>query len=81
MFDHLSENELDLINFMASNLDQEIDPYKNLHKGFVNKSTWNPNRVHQSLDTFQRSFKLGLLTPNITPSLTCPKNRDLALNN
>ena len=61
MFDHLSENELDLINFMASNLDQEIDPYKNLHKGFVNKSTWKPNRVHQSLDIFQRSFKLGLL--------------------
>ena len=32
MFDNLSENELDLINFMTSNLDQEIDPYKNLHK-------------------------------------------------
>ena len=59
MFDHLSENEL--INFMAGNLDQEIDPHKNLHKGFVNKSTWKPNRVHQSLDIFQRSFKLGLL--------------------
>ena len=61
MFDHLSDNELDLINFMANNLDQEMDPYKDLHKGSVNKSTWKPNRVHQSLDIFQRSFKLGLL--------------------
>ena len=61
MFNHLSDDELDLINFMANNLDQEMDPYKDLHKGFVNKSTWKPNRVHQSLDIFQRSFKLGLL--------------------
>ena len=61
MLNHLSEDELDLINFMANNLDQEMDPNKDLHTGFVDKSTWKPNRVHQSLDIFQRSFKLGLL--------------------
>ena len=27
----------------------------------MDKSNWKPNRVHQSLDIFQRSFKIGLL--------------------
>ena len=74
MFDHLSDNEIELINFMADNLDQEFDPYKNLHKRFVDKSNWKPSRVHQSLDIFQRSFKLGLLNsktkPYCKPNLT-----------
>ena len=59
---------------MADNLDQEMNPYKHLHKKFVDKSNWKPNRVHQSLDIFQRSFKIGLLNsktktvhkPNLT---------------
>ena len=73
-FDHLSDDEIELINFMADNLDQEMNPYKHLHKKFVDKSNWKPNRVHQSLDIFQRSFKIGLLNsktktvhkPNLT---------------
>ena len=64
-FDHLSDDEVSLINFMADNLEQEMNPYKHLHKRFVDKSTWKPNRVHQSLDIFQRSFKLGLLNSKI----------------
>ena len=65
MFDHLSDNEIELINFMADNLEQESDPYKHLHKKFVDKSPWKLNRVHQSLDIFQRSFKLGLLNSKV----------------
>ena len=73
-FDHLSDDKIELINFMADNLDQEMNRYKHLHKKFVDKSNWKPNRVHQSLDIFQRSFKIGLLNsktktvhkPNLT---------------
>ena len=50
---------------MADNLEHESDPYKHLHKKFVNKSPWKPNRVHQSLDIFQRSFILGLLNSKV----------------
>ena len=79
MFYHLSDNEVDLINFMAENLDEETNPYKKIHQKFVDKSTWKPNRVHQSLDIFQRSFKMGLLNskiphaskPNLTREQMC----------
>ena len=73
-FDHLSENEIDLINFMADNMEEETNPYHSIHNKFVNKSSWKPSRVHQSLDIFQRSFKIGLLNSNIKharkPNLT-----------
>ena len=59
-FDHLSDQEVDLINFMAENLEEQTSPYQNIHK-----STWKSNRVHQSLDIFQRSFKIGLLNSKI----------------
>ena len=59
---------------MAENLEEQTSPYQNIHKSFVNKSTWKPNRVHQSLDIFQRSFKIGLLNSRIKhgrkPNLT-----------
>ena len=64
-FDHLSDHQIELINFMAENLDEETSPYQKIHSKFVNKSTWNPNRVHQSLDIFQRSFKIGLLNSKL----------------
>ena len=77
MFDHLSDNEVDLINFMAENLDEETNPYQKIHQKYVDKSTWKPNRVHQSLDIFQRSFKMGLLNSKIPhaskPNLTREK--------
>ena len=61
MFDHLSDQEIELINFMADNLEQETEPYKHIHNKFVDKSTWKLNRVNQSPEIFQRSFKLALL--------------------
>ena len=65
-FDHLSDHGIELIkNFMAENLDEETSPYQKIHSKFVNKSTWKPNRVHQSLDIFQRSFKIGLLNSKL----------------
>ena len=79
MFDHLSDQEIDLINFMAENLDEETNPYQRIHRKFADKSDWKPSRVHQSLDIFQRSFKLGLLNskikharkPNLTREQLC----------
>ena len=67
-FDHLSDQEVELINFMAENMEEQNSPYQSIHKSFVNKSTWKPNRVHQSLDIFQRSFKTGLLNSKIKHS-------------
>ena len=73
-FDHLTDQEIDLINFMAENLEEETSPYHKIHKNFVDKSTWKPNRVHQSLEIFQRSFKTGLLNSKVKkirkPNLT-----------
>ena len=59
---------------MAENLEEETSPYHKIHKKFVHKSTWKPNRVHQSLDIFQRPFKIGLLNSKLKkvrkPNLT-----------
>ena len=65
MFDQLSDQEIELIKFMADNLEQEINPYKHIHKKLVDKSTWKPNRVHQSVEIFQRSFNLGIFNSKI----------------
>ena len=69
MFNHLTEHEIDLINVMAENFDEETNPYQKIHKKFVDKSSWKPTRVHQSLDIFQISFKLGLLNSKIRKEL------------
>ena len=79
MFVHLSDQDIDLINFMAENLDEETNPSQRIHRKFVDKSDWKTSRVHQSLDIFQRSFKLGLLNskvkharkPNLTRKQLC----------
>ena len=60
-FDHLSTEDAELVGFMAANLDECENPYKDLHSQFRNKSTWKPPNIHQSLDVFQRAFNLGLL--------------------
>ena len=68
------DKEVELINFIADNLEHDTNPYNTIHQKFVDKSSWKPNRVHQSLAILQRSFKLGLLNsktkharkPNLT---------------
>ena len=45
-----------------------------IHKKFVDKSTWKPPRIHQSLEVFQKAFKDGLLKSRLKhkgqPNLT-----------
>ena len=53
--------EAELVGFMAANLDECENPYKDLHSQFRNKNTWKPPNIHLSLDVFQRAFMLGLL--------------------
>ena len=36
---YLCDKEVELINFMADNLEEETDPYKQIHNKFVDKST------------------------------------------
>ena len=45
----LKEDELAIVDFMAMNLEECEDPYKDIHKKFVDKSNWKPPRIHQSL--------------------------------
>ena len=56
-FDHLSTEEAELIGFLAANLDEGENPYKDLHSQFKNKSTWKPPNIHQSLDIFSRALQ------------------------
>ena len=69
MFDYLSDNELDLINFMASNLDQEMDPYKHLHKGFV-KALGNLIEYTNLLIFAKGHLNLGYLTVKLKITLS-----------
>ena len=70
----LNEDELAIVDFMAMNLEESEDPYKDIHKKFVDKSSWKPPRIHQSLEVFQRAFKDGLLKSRLKnkgqPNLT-----------
>ena len=57
-----------IIYFMNENAEmdtdtpkQSIDPYKELHKAFKNKSSWKPNPPNKTLDTFKRAVKMNLL--------------------
>ena len=43
----------------------QFNPYHEIHKQFVDKSTWRPPRIHQSLEVFQRAFKDGLLKSKV----------------
>ena len=62
---HLSPEENELIEFMASNMDEFENPYEDIHRQFINKSTWKPQGIHTSLEVFQRAFKNGLLQSKI----------------
>ena len=50
-----------MIGFLASNLEENEDPYEDIHSQFKDKSHWKPPNIHQSLDVFSRAFKMGLL--------------------
>ena len=60
-FDHLTPEEADLVGFLAHNLDESENPYKDIHSQFKNKSNWKPPNTHQSLEVFSRAFKSSLL--------------------
>ena len=49
------------MGFLAANMEECENPYKDLHTQFRNNSTRKPPNTHQSVDVFQRAFKLGLL--------------------
>ena len=70
----LNEDEMAIVHFMAMNLEESEDPYKDIHKKFVDKSHWKPPRIHQSLEVFQRALKDGLLKSRLKnkgqPNLT-----------
>ena len=38
-----------------------VDPYKEIHQPFKNKSSWKPNPPNRTLDTYKRAFKMNLL--------------------
>ena len=79
--DHLSNEEQQLVEFMALNLEESENPYQDIHKKFVNKSNWKPQSIHNSLEVFQRAFKTGLLKSKIKHSKTknLSKNQFTAL--
>ena len=62
---NLNEDEMALVDFMAMNLEKNENPYHEIHKKFLDKSTWKPPRIHQSHQVFQRAFKDGLLKSKI----------------
>ena len=39
---NLNEDELAIVDFMAMNLEESEDPYKDIHNKFVDKSHWKP---------------------------------------
>ena len=61
---NLNEDEMAMVDFMAMNLEENENPYHEIHKKIVDKSTWKP-RIHQSLEVFQRAFKIGLLKSKV----------------
>ena len=62
---NLNEDEMALVDFMAMNLEENENPHHEIHKKFMDKSTWRPPRIHQSLEVFQRAFKDGLLKSKV----------------
>ena len=45
-----------------------VDPYKEIHQPFKNKSSWKPNPKNRTLDTFKRAFKMNLLNSKVKQS-------------
>ena len=58
-FTHMPDEDTEILEFMAMNLEESIDPYANIHNKFKEKSSWKPPMTHQSLEVFQRAFKQG----------------------
>ena len=77
-FDHLTDQEIDLINFTAENLEEETRKYIRI---LWIKVLGNPTGLHQSLEIFQRSFKTGLLNSKVKkirkPNLTWEQTSSL----
>ena len=42
-----------------------VDPYKEIHRPFKNKSSWKPNPPNRTLDTYERAFKMNLLNSKV----------------
>ena len=42
-----------------------VDPYKEIHRPFKNKSSWKPNPPNRTLDTYKRAFKMNLLNSKV----------------
>ena len=66
--DDTTETQISIIDFMNDNtrendndsLEYNVDPYKEIHKSFKNKSSWKPP-PNKTLDTYKRAFKVDLL--------------------
>ena len=60
-----------ILDFMNENVNSDaidessIDPYKEIHKSFKNKSLWKPNPPNKTLYTFKRAFKMNLFVSEI----------------
>ena len=62
-----------VIDFMNENAKEDmndspadnVDPYKEIHRPFKNKSTWKPNPPNRTLDTYKRAFKMNLLNTKV----------------
>ena len=66
-----------IIDFMNDNtrenddsLEYNVDPYKEIHKPFKNKSSWKPP-PNKTLDTYKRAFKMDLLKCEVDQSHQC----------
>ena len=49
-------------------LDNNVDPYREIHQPFKNKSSWKPNPPNRTLDTYKRAFKIDLLKSKLKPN-------------
>ena len=62
-----------VIDFMNENAKEDmndspadnVDPYKEIHRPFKNKSSWKPNPPNRTLDTYKRAFKMNLLNSKV----------------
>ena len=61
----LDQNNHQLVPFLSNNLDENENPYKQVHAPFRNKSTWKPTNTHISLNVFKQAFKTNLLHSKI----------------
>ena len=57
----LDKEDRELVQMLADNLEDNIDPHHSIHKNFRPKSNWKPINTHVSLNTFKLAFKNKLL--------------------